>query len=181
MKLKENVFFIIGLIFTLVGSIFVIVGVGIALGFYLHGGTMVVNGVPQYYPPGTMGLGSILFLSIFGGMGMVFVVLGIVFLIHVIKRIKIVEGLRNNGVYVTARISAVERNLGVKVNNRHPYYVLCEYEDIYSGEIHVFRSDNIMNNPGDIVGTDITVYVDSSNWNQYYVDTEGLTSRYIYH
>lgn len=181
MKLRGNVFFLIGLIFALVGSIFTIVGIGIAVGFYLHGGTMVVNGVTEYYAPGTVGLGSVLFLATFGGIGLVFVLLGIMLIMTSIKRIKTIMKLKNDGIYVTAKISSVERNLSVKINKRHPYYVTCEYEDIYSGGIHVFRSDNILDNPGDVVGTDITVYVDKNNWNLYYVDTEALTSRYIYH
>lgn len=181
MKLRGNVFFIVGIIFTIMGAIFTVVGIGITMGFYIHGGTMTVNGVPTYYEPGTMGMGAALFLAIFGGIGLIFVALGIIFLVISIRRIKTIERLKNDGVYVNARISAVERNLSVKINNRHPYYVLCEYEDIYSGSIHEFRSDNILNNPGDVVGTNITVYVDNNNWDLYYVDTESLTSRYIYH
>lgn len=174
MKLARNPFFLIGLIFACVGSIFVIVGASIFAAFYFNGGSMTVNGIPVYYEPGTVGEGSLLFLGIFGGMGLIFVVLGVIFLVVAVNRYKAIKALLEEGRYVTARVIDVIQNRSVRINGRFPYKIICQYDGNYGGAPHVFESDNIINHPGDIMNYFVKVYVDKSNWNLYYVDDSSL-------
>lgn len=180
MKLTKNPFFLIGLLFSIIGSVFVVIGLAISMSFYINGGSMTVNGVPVYYEPGTMGTGPILFLAIFGGLGMIFAVLGVIFLIVSIKRYKAVKMLINNEQYVTARVIDIVQNRSVRINGRYPYNLICQYDDNYGGAPHVFQSDNILHHPGDVTNFTLKVYVDKNNWDLYYVDDSTLNNTNIY-
>lgn len=174
MKLAKNTFFLVGLIFTIIGSVFAVIGVAIFMSFFLNGGSMTVNGVPVYYEPGTVGMGSLMFLLIFGGLGLIFVIVGVILLALSIARHKTIKGLLDNGQYVTARVIDVVQNRSVRVNGRYPYNIICQYDDNFSGQPHVFQSDNILHHPGDIIDFNVKVYVDRSNWDLYYVDENSL-------
>lgn len=176
MKLTRNPLFLIGMIFTILGAIFTVIGVGIFASFYHNGGSMTVNGRPVHYAPGQIGGGMVAFLGIFGGIGILFIILGVIFLIISNNRYKNVKALLDNGQYVTARVIDIVRNHNVRINGVHPYNIICQYDDNYGGAPHVFKSDNILHHPGDILDYSIKVYVNKSNWDMYYVDETSLTT-----
>lgn len=174
MKLTRNPLFLIGIIFTIMGAIFTIIGVGIFASFYSNGGTMTVNGRPVYYEAGQVGSGMLAFLGIFGGIGILFVILGVIFLIITNNRNKKVKALLDNGQYVTARVIDIVYNYSVRINGVHPYNIICQYDDNFGGAPHVFKSDNILHHPGDILDYSVKVYVNRDNWDLYYVDETSL-------
>ena len=141
---------------------------------------MTVNGVLQYYEPGTMGTGPIMFLSIFGGIGLIFVILGLIFLICSINKRNSIKRLLDNNEHVTARIIDVIQNHNLRINGMHPFHLVCQYDDVYGGRPHVFQSDYIMYHPGDVKDFTVKVYVDKSNWNKYYVDIDSMTNNMGY-
>ena len=178
---RIDTFTMVGIIFAPIGALFLVIGILISSSLYYKGGNVTINGVYTYCPPGEFNIAIGMFLGIFGGLGLIFFILGMILLINGLKRSKAIKQLLEEGKQITATITDIERNQSVRVNGRHPYIVYCEYEDAYSGKIHVFRSDNVMDNPGDVIGQSIPVMVDRDNWDLYYVDTNSLTSRYEYH
>ena len=61
-----------------------------------------------------------IFLLIFGGVGLLFFVLGLIFLIMEFRKKFRNDKLLKSGNYVMAEISEVELNYNVTVNMRHP-------------------------------------------------------------
>lgn len=181
MKKIMNPIMLVGIIFAPIGGLFLILGLAISGSLFFKGGYVTVNGVYTYYAPGEFNMAVGLFLGLFGGMGLLFLILGLIFLGIGIKRNNAVKRVLETGKQITARITGVELNYSVRINRRHPYIIICEYEDAFSGKIHVFKSDSILHNPGDVVGESVTVLVDRDNWDTYYVDTDSFTSKYEYH
>lgn len=181
MRKQIDVFSLVGVIFAPIGLVFLIVGIAISTHFYTNGAYVTINGVYTYCPPGELSTPVLLFGGIFGGLGLIFFILGLILVVAGIKRKNLSKKLLDTGKHIVAKVSDVELDLAVRVNRRHPFVIICEYEDIYSGKIHVFRSNDIMGNPGDIIGESINVYVDNDDWNKYYVDTDSFQSKYEYH
>ena len=66
-----------------------------------------------------MGVGSFAFLFTFGGVGLLFFTLGLVFLITLGNQKKNARRLLENGNYVIAEIFDISQNYNVSVNNKH--------------------------------------------------------------
>jgi hypothetical protein len=96
---------------------------------------------------------------------------GIVALAERSRRVRIrrlVESQR----YVWGTIESVEQNRNIRINSRHPYYALVRYRDP-TGTVRSFRSRNLMAFPEpSIVGKQVPVYVNESNYRLYYVDLD---------
>lgn len=105
----------------------------------------------------------LLFGVIFGGVGGGFIV-------SVIKQMMTKSKAIRKGEEITAVITEVATQYNVTVNNVHPQYLICEYEDA-SGK-YKFKSEPTMNLYDDLVGRNITVYF--LNRKDYYVDIESL-------
>lgn len=110
--------------------------------------------------------------------GSIFTILGIIFI-----SIKISADIRKNrliksGESFVGIITDVKMNKTVTINNRHPYKAECEVFDPYSGEKYLYSSENISGNISNLVGKEVTVYVDSRNKKNYYVDIFELIDRY---
>lgn len=112
---------------------------------------------------------------IFSGIGIVFIVLTI--LLFSIKRNKkkMQEKLISEGNYVMSDIKKIFMNVNITYGNEHPYKIYCTYVDT-QGVSHKFRSKNIMFNPNGLIDEEsqIRVYVNSSDYSRYYVDTESI-------
>jgi hypothetical protein len=109
--------------------------------------------------------GSLLLLSI-----------GIVLLIEWRRR-TFIRQLVENQRYIWCTIESVELNRNISINGRHPYYAVVRYRD-HTGTIRTFRSRNVMNLPNSIIGQQIKVYVDESNYRRYYVDLDRVLPEY---
>lgn len=122
------------------------------------------------------GLKIILF--VFVPLGSVFAILGIVFISinasSVLRRNKLIQ----TGERLTGVITKVKINNYVAINNRHPFKAECEVTDPYSGETVLYTSENITEDISGLVGMEVTVYVDSDNIKNYYVDVSELLDRY---
>ena len=154
-------FLIIGFVFTLDGTVFL--GVAIATLFW------------------NVGADINLFTCIFGGVGLVFFIIGIICLCFAFKKRNRIKRLLSDGKYVMAEIAGVSRCYNVKIWGYYPYVVICQYQDI-SGDVHMFKSRYLRFNPEPLLKDQmVRVYVDAEDYNYYYVDIDEVLPNIIEH
>jgi hypothetical protein len=112
------------------------------------------------------------FLSIFGlifaGIGTGLLAVGIMF-----NRKR--QYLATHGEPIQARYKGVEKNTSLKVNGRNPYNLIGEWQNPSTGEIHIFKSENLWYDPEDYVDVEtVTVLIAPGNPRKYLMDTEFL-------
>ena len=147
MRKAPSASMIIGVVFCVVGTVFTCVGAGLAAI-------------------------DLLFLYIFGGIGLLFLLIGIPFLVVVLRKRKMIRMLLERGVQTQAVITAVTIDHGVRVNGRHPYRAECKVTDSVTGEVYLYSSPRVMEDIHYLVGSTVTVYYDRNNRSRYYVDIE---------
>ena len=152
-----NALLIIGLVYSALGALFVVLGIVLAL--------VLEEGL--------------LFCVIFGGIGMVFLILGIIFLAVEYGKRKSAEQLIASGRYVWGTIADWRVNRSVEVCGRHPIVLLVRYVD-GRGQEHIFRSSSlrIVGGP-QLLGKQVRVYYGDPDFGNYYVaaDCEALSGR----
>ena len=108
-------------------------------------------------------LGSVFFLTGFG------IILGTA--LGARKR----ERLRAGGRRIQTDFLEVARNTNIRINGRHPYQILTQWQNPMTGEIHVFKSENLYFDPSDYIKDGlITVFVNGDDLKNYYVDVSFL-------
>lgn len=164
-KKAVNSYFVqilIGVIFTAVGLPFLFIGIYFALHMPWLTDTAQGTGDVRILP---------LIFTLLGG---IISVIGLAFLIWVIRKKRAIKKVIQGGHTVSAVISEISINYSVEVNGRNPYVIVCQYQDPVTGILHIFRSGNIMFNPGDLTHREVSVFVDPQNFNHYYVDLESV-------
>lgn len=160
-KIGFDALLIIGIIFSILGPVFIAIGI---LLFFTQNGEE-----------------AIIFLSIYGGMGFIFLVIGLIFLAVKIKEKQRSNRLLRFGNYIMAEISETRINYNVRVNGRSPYVVECQYRDM-EGNVHIFKSRYLYFNPETLFqDTMVKVYVEGDNYKHYYVDIDGVLPHVIRH
>lgn len=148
---------IIGLVYSALGALFVVLGIVLAL--------VLEEGL--------------LFCVIFGGIGMVFLILGIIFLGVEYGKRKNAERLIASGRYVWGTIADWRVNRSIEVCGRHPIMLLVRYVD-GRGQEHIFRSSSlrIVGGP-QLLGKQVRVYYGDPDFRNYYVaaDCDALSGR----
>lgn len=156
-----NALAIIGWIYTLLGGLFVALGIGLSVA--LKGTDVIMIGL------------------IFGGIGSIFLILGIVFLCIIAAKRATRRRLLEQGRYIWGEVIACEMNVNVTINGTHPYYLVVRCRDPY-GSLHTFRSESLRFYPEPaLIGRQVKVYVSDDSFRHYYVDTEGIFPSYIEH
>jgi len=122
-----------------------------------------------------------LFLFIFGGVGGVFLILGIVFLAIIAGRRRKMKQLVEEGRFLWGQIVQCQSNYAVRINGRHPSIALVRYTDA-QGRNHLFRSEslNLLTADG-LIGKQVKVYYRDTTYRHYYVDMGGVLPQYIMH
>lgn len=157
---------LLGIIFSLIGVPFLILGIYFAVHIAWLSDT---------------GSGDVKILpAVFCLLGGIFVMIGGGFLIWVAGKKKKIRDVVAGGYTVNAVISEVSRNCNVEVNGRNPYKIICQYQDA-QGILHIFSSENIMFNPGNLTGQYVRVYVEPGNLNHYYVDIDSVLPKVEVH
>ncbi len=117
--------------------------------------------------------------------GWFFIVLSIVFLICSLPfivvryyKVHVMEQVVAKGSYVEAEVIGVNRNRSIRIYGKHPYRVICEYTDEYTGKRHRFKSKNLTRNPTDFLDKTIGVYVNRANYKHYYVDVDRVLYKF---
>lgn len=85
---------------------------------------------------------------------------------------KTIKGLKERGVKIEAYIERIEENQNIKINGKRPFRIHCRYDDSISGNTYHFVSNNVygFEQSAFSVGNSVPVYVDSTDYNKYFVD-----------
>lgn len=123
-------------------------------------------------------------LYVFGGIGGVFLTASL-FILFFIKRDKnLIIKLKETGYVVNAKYLNSKINKNYVVNNKHPYNVICEWDNSMDGKKHTFKSKNIWTDPEKIIKDKniktFKVYYNPKNLKQYYMDIDILEDNYNY-
>lgn len=115
-------------------------------------------------------------LLILGSIGLVFFVLGGVFLAIVALRRRQEARLREQGSRILADIVGVRLDRRVSINSRHPFVIDCQAQNPADGKVYVFTSPAIWYDPTPYLRsrTQLTVLVEGDNYRRYLVDTDGI-------
>ncbi len=142
----------VSIIFSIIGIVYILVGSFV--------GAQHISG------------DAAIFRIVFCGLGAILLVVGIICLCLEFSKRSRCNRLINSGQYIMAEISEITKNYAVRVNNRHPYVVICRYQDMY-GNIHTFRSRNLNFDPASLLKDHmVRVYVEGENFRHYYVDID---------
>ena len=112
---------------------------------------------------------------IFGGIGVLFAVVGLAMLFAWLRRQRIVARLRATGVPIQARFVECYHDTSVEMNGRSPFRVVCQATHPGTGKLHSFTSDPIwIDLSAQLAGRDVRVFVDPARPKHHAVDLSGL-------
>lgn len=115
---------------------------------------------------------------VFGGLGMLFLLIGLVPPAVRLWRRRSIRTLLERGKPVVTAFHAVEEDTTVTVNGKHPWRVVTEWRHPVSREMVQFRSPPIWDDPTEQARARmITVLLDPDNFRRYAMDLSFLKSR----
>ena len=115
------------------------------------------------------------------GVGGIFLILGVIFLLVELGKLRRANRLLASGRYIWGEIIDCVPNYNVRINGRNPYVALVRYRD-GSGVAHLFKSSSRMLYPDPaIMGRQVKVYVSDDRFRHYYVDLEGVLPPVVEH
>jgi len=150
---------ICGIVFSFIGLVYILVGIGL-------------HGVDEDLP---------LFLGIFGGLGLLFFLLGAVFLYFWLKKLALQQKAYDSGDYFTCPITRISVDRSVQVNRNSLQYAVAEVSDPSTRTVHVYRSRGMRYCPEALVGTPVKIYRDRENPKSYYMDIDEILPKVIVH
>ena len=115
----------------------------------------------------------ILFIT-FISVGLPFLITGAIFKAYVIKIDKKNTQLVSDGRRITGTVIDYKTNWVVTLNRRHPVKLICEYNDFMSDAPKQYISGNYWNNPETTLNKSVSIYIDRSIENNYYIDISDL-------
>ena len=129
--------------------------------------------------PSKVGVKSLdLLCLIFPGIGLIFAAVGGAALIIKWNKKRIGKNLKEKGEVIYADYVETVLNSSYSVNGRHPYYIICEWNNPEDGKKYLFRSQNIWINPENRIQEKniktFPVYINMEKKKQYRVDIECL-------
>nr|WP_288355297.1 DUF3592 domain-containing protein [uncultured Pseudomonas sp.] len=112
---------------------------------------------------------------ILGGIGAVFLALGLLFVLPPLLGKRRAAELLVTGTPVQAEVVDVELNGGLSINGRNPYRIVAQWLNPQTNKLHVFRSENLWFDPGPYISESlVTVMIDPANPKRYSMDTRFL-------
>ncbi|MDD1510313.1 DUF3592 domain-containing protein [Pseudomonas sp. CNPSo 3701] len=112
---------------------------------------------------------------ILGGIGAVFLTLGLLFVLPPLLGKRRAAELLVTGTPVQAEVVDVELNGGLSINGRNPYRIVAQWLNPQTNKLHVFRSENLWFDPGPYISESlVTVMIDPANPKRYSMDTRFL-------
>lgn len=120
-------------------------------------------------------VGNYLFVIIFGGMGLIFFLIGAILWGIVFKQKLKRSRLDSDGQSILAEIIGIERDLNHSRNGIHPYYIEAQWQHPESRLMYIFRSDPIWYDPGSFTNRQhIAVKINYEKPSQYHMDISFL-------
>jgi hypothetical protein len=108
---------------------------------------------------------------ILGGMGIIFFGIGIGMFVAGITKARNRKWLKANGLRVQAQYTGAIYDTSLKVNNKSPWRLTCQWQHPVTATMHTFQSDAIWYDPSDVVQRDtLDVLVNADNPKVYEVD-----------
>ena len=146
-----------GIIFASIGAIFV------PLGWF-------ISKEPSMWENG----GQELFRAIFCGIGGLFIVLGVAFVMVDLRRRYLLRRAYNMGNFVEAEILRSRPETSVSLNGTHPNVIECAYTDA-AGVVHIYRSRFLYTDVWPLLKSKtVPVYIDRDNENFGFVDIDAV-------
>lgn len=126
---------------------------------------------------------DLLFTLIFSGIGLIFILIGGIFLlVRYIKKSNY-KKLKENGELIYANYLETIINRSYTVNGRHPFNIICEWNNPSDGKTYIFKSNNLWINPENIISerniNKFPVYIDLNSPKKYYLDINSVTEDVI--
>ena len=117
----------------------------------------------------------IIILYVFGGIGALFLIVGLGLSGAGLNRRRLLRRAYEGGQSVSARITGVQAQTNVNINGRHPVTVECAYTDS-SGVVHVYRSRYLyLASVEKLLTSDtVPVYIDRMNDSVGFVDVDAV-------
>lgn len=116
-----------------------------------------------------------IFLYVFGGIGSLFLIAGLVMLLADVRRRAQLRRAYEGGYYVMAKIAGAGEQNSVSLNGRHPFVLECHYTDPDTGTVHVYYSRYLFVNVDDLLQSDeVPVYIDRMNDRVGFVDVDAV-------
>lgn len=130
--------------------------------------------------PNEIGVKSLdLIFLIFPGIGLIFVIIGVTGILVKIKRKKLEKRLKENGEIIYADYVETIINTSYAINGRHPYNIICEWDNPIDNKKYIFKSKNIWINPENRIEEEnirqFRIYLDEKNKKKYVIDIDNLT------
>lgn len=158
-KLGWSVYGILGFVFAPMGLLFVLLGAGLGM----------AQSVSWKQPED-----PVIFLSVFGGIGGIFLLIGLVFLALDLRRRHLLQRAYDSGNCVEAEIIGVTSRNNVSMPSGHPRMVECAWTDP-SGVVHVYRSRYLYIDVTKLLKSDkVPVYIDPYNERIGFVDIDAV-------
>jgi len=160
-KYGRGALLIIGFVYSLLGSIFLVLGMALAfLGTYEQ--TRITG-------------------SVFIPLGAVFFLLGVIFLAIEVRKKKRNDRLIENHRFLWGEVVDFVPNTNVRIGGRSPYIVIARYRDS-NGRNHIFKSPSLpVYRDPDVIGKPVRIYVSDDSYRHYYVDVEEILPPVIEH
>lgn len=122
--------------------------------------------------------GSRKILWMIPGMGVLFLLIGVIPLVMMSCRNKTKKKLFETGMGVNAKYKEVVVNTRLSVNGVNPYNIICDWVNPNDGKTYIFKSDNIWFDPINVIEQNrieyFKVYIDRNNIKKYVVDTSNI-------
>lgn len=113
---------------------------------------------------------------IVAAVGLMFFLAGLVITVILGAMRRKIKWLEQYGVNVIAEFQGVERNRWMKINARHPYQILAQWQSPFTLKYYVFRSENLNFDPSDHLSSkQLNVLIDQRNPKNYHFDTGFLS------
>ncbi len=130
--------------------------------------------------PNKIGVKSLdLIFLIFPVIGLIFLVIGGTGILVKLNKKKLERKLKENGELIYANYIETVLNTAYTVNGRHPYNIICEWNNPEDDKKYILKSKNIWVNPENIVEEKniktLPVYINLKNKKQYFIDIDSLT------
>ena len=160
----------VGLVFFPIGLIFLGIGLGIGAAFYSRSGFSSRFSEMVFLP------------AIFVLMGLLFAVLGAIFLIIEIRRRRGIRRVFESGYSVKGTIAGYHPVMNVTINGRHPYVLEIHVHHQDTGTMDVYQSRYLSFVPDEeLMGSEVDVYIDRMGGKDYYVDIDAILPKVIVH
>ncbi|MBP5554052.1 MAG: hypothetical protein J6X94_04180 [Lachnospiraceae bacterium] len=151
----------VGALFAFIGAVFAVCGI---LLYFLGDASHVSGSSADPRKNFMMLCGMFIF------MGLIFAIVGGSLFVKEFRLVRRKNALMETGRKIFAVVTGVFEDESIRINNRHPYYAVCQYEDPYSGEKQFYDTRSYDTDLTHTIGRTVAVYIDQSNPELYFVD-----------